>query len=184
MQKGLISQSARPMQRGGQVPDEGQDMAEEQATPEEQQAYEAALAASSQIIHGDDSAHAAVMKMLDEREKIGSVAKAAVTIVTQVDSQLDMPETILAGVLAQVVDWLLELAEMGKGMQFSEREQEQVLATATELLLEVYGVDEDEYQGLVGGMDDNQLKGYHQKYQGLLDDGDSAPGAAVQEGAQ
>jgi hypothetical protein len=168
MQKGLLSQSAQPAQQG--APTSQPTMSEEEATPQEQEAYEVALSACSKIIHGDDKAHEAVMKMIDEREKIGSVAKTAVTIITQVDSQIDMPETVLAGVLAQVVDWLIELAETGKGMPFNDREQEQVMATATELMLEVYGVDEDDYQGMVGGMDDAQIQGYQQQYQGLLND--------------
>lgn len=184
MMKGLLSQAPNAAPQAGSSMSEAPEVGEEQATPEEQQAYETALAACSQIIHGDDNAHAAVMKMLDPREKIGSLAKAAVTILTQVDSQLNLPETVLAGVLAQVVDWLIELADAARGMAYSEREEEQVLSTATELLLEVYGVDEDEYQGLVGGMGEQQVKGYHDKYQALLSAGDAAPGAAVQEGVQ
>lgn len=150
-----------------QVTNEAQEEGDA-ATPEEQKAYESALGACSKIIHGDDKSHQAVMGMLDEREKIGSLAKASVMLVTQVDAKINMPETILAGVLAQVVDWMLELATVGKKMQFSEKEEEQVLATATDLLLETYGADEDGYNELIQGMDQNKLKGYHEKYEGFL----------------
>jgi hypothetical protein len=154
---------------------EGQEPAAEekgesgdQATPEEQKAYENALAACSEIVHTNDDSHQAVMKMLDAREKIGSLAKAAVMVVTQVDAKINMPESVLAGVLAQVVDWMLELATAGKQMQFSETEEKQVLTTATDLLMETYGHDRDSYDALIGGESEKSMKGYHEEYAGLL----------------
>lgn len=140
------------------------------ATEEEQAAYEQALSLVSRLIHGEDATHAAIMKMLDPREKIGSVAKAAVAVLSEIDGQMDIAEQVLIGVLTQTVDWLMELATVGRGMKFSEKEEAQVLATATELLLEVYGVDEDDYATLTEGLSNQDMSDFHDQYKGLADE--------------
>jgi hypothetical protein len=108
--------------------------------------------------------------MADEREKIGSVAKAVVQVVTEMDKRGDYPEEILAGLTAWTADAVMELVneDPSVNMKFSEKEAHQVVMTATELLLDAYGVSQQDRAALGQGMAPEELTELDSLYKGTL----------------
>jgi hypothetical protein len=140
----------------------------EQATPEEQGEYEQALAAMHIVMYGNEKSSDKIVDMLQAEDKIGSTAKAGMMVISQLDAKLDLNEDIIAELTGDVANNMVELAEQGKGFQYSEKELQAVLGSTWEGVMQIYGVDENQYAGFTEGMSDEQMTGYQSEYQGYL----------------
>ena len=141
---------------------------EEKASPEEQEEYEKALAAMHIVLYKNEKSSDQILNMLTPEDKIGSLAKAGMMVISQLDAKLDLDENIIAELTGDVVDNLVELGEQGKGFTFSEQELQAALGSTWEGVMQIYGVDENQYASFTEGMSDEQMSGYQKEYQGYL----------------
>jgi len=128
-----------------------------------------AIQAVSQVLYTEEAVSDKLLAMVNDKEKVGSAAKAVVMLITQVDSKIDMMEEAIAPTAAYAVDRFLELADAaGNVGEFSETESKQVMMTTMELILESYGVTPEERQATIGDMPQEETDQYGNLYQETL----------------
>ena len=148
--------------------DGGLKAGEQEASPEEQQEYEKALSALHTVLYSNEGTSQAIVDMLQPQDKVGSVAKAGILVVQQLDEKIDLDESVFAEITMDIADRLIEMGERAKGMEFSEKESQAVMGATWEGVMELYGIDESAYEELTQGMSPEELKGYEQEYKGYL----------------
>lgn len=141
---------------------------DQEATSEEQESYDQALRAADVVLYENDKTAESVENMLTAEDKIGSTVQASLMVLTQIDQKIDMPEEIIAQVAMDITDMVVDLAEEGKGIQFSEQEAQAVWGSVWEGVMETYGVDEEEYAAFTADMSDEDIAAQEQAHKGFL----------------
>lgn len=164
------AQPPQPAPQQGMPPQEPQEQRPDLEGPELEQAFEEAKAEVGELLYKNTDMSDRIIKMADKREKVGSVAKAVVLVVTELDKQVDFPEEVLAGITAWTADRVIELVteDASVDLEYNEKEAKQVVMTATELMLDAYGVTPEERQMLGQGMKPEQLSELDSLYKGAL----------------
>lgn len=141
---------------------------DQEATSEEQESYDQAMRAVDTILYENDKTAESVENMLTAEDKIGGTVQASLMVLTQLDQKIDMPEEIIAQVAMDITDMVVDLAEEGKGIQYSEKETQAVWGSVWEGVMEVYGVDEEEYASFTADMSDEDIAAQEQAHKGFL----------------
>lgn len=141
---------------------------EDEATPEEQAEYEQAMKAVQVVLYDNDRTSEAIADMLQPEDKIGSVVQATLLTLNQIDSQLDMDEAVIPQVMSELADRIMDMGEQAKGMEFSEQEAQAVLGSVWEGVMEMYGVDEEEYNNFTSNMSTDEVASQEQTYKQFL----------------
>lgn len=149
---------------------EGPLSEEEEASPEEQEAYERATEALYQVLYSNEGTSRAIVDMLQPEEKIGSVVKAALMTVTELDKKIDMDENVIPQIAMDTADMLIELGERAKGMEFSEQEAQAVAGATWEGVLNAYGIDESAVEEISQGMSPEEIAAQESNYKQFLGD--------------
>lgn len=169
MAQGLINQAKqsqqvpaqahpRPAQSGQPAPDDDFRIpGAEDATPEEQQAYESGLAAVSKILHEDDKSSESVLNMLRQGKPQSGVVTATAMILAEVDRQLDVPETVILELVADILDQVIELGSAAGIFEMSDQEIKQAYLVAVKEILAAYGMEEGDVEELMSGMDESTV---------------------------
>jgi len=93
--------------------------------------------------HGNRRIGGAALKMINEQDKVGSAAKAATQLLSEVNKRAQMPERIMAPLALLTADELMDMAEETGRTTFSKQEAEQVALTTAEIVLKSYGVPQE-----------------------------------------
>jgi hypothetical protein len=141
---------------------------EEQATPEEQAAYDQALEALHKVLYEDEERSNGIVDMIQAEDKIGSVVKASLMIIKQLDEKIDMDENIIAEITVDTADRLMELAETAHNISFSEQETKAVAGATWEGVMQLFGMDEESVKEMTAGMSPEQIQGYEKEYAGYV----------------
>lgn len=144
---------------------------EEPATPEEQAEYERAVGALGKVMYEDDNTAGAVVDQLREEDPVGSMVKAAILLVRQIDDRLDLDENVIAQFTMEVADRVIDLYENKFGTELEEADVEKVAAATWEGVLQVYDIDEEDYRQFTQGMPPDEVKAMEQQYQEKLGGG-------------
>lgn len=146
----------------------------QQATPEENAELERAWAAVAEVLYGNDKTHQAIVKKLDPKDKVGSAAMVTVFVITEVDKKINIDEGVIAGLVPNVLDAVIEIAEKARDIpEYTEKETKRALGTAMEQTLAAYGVEEEDYKAFVKerGLDSPaEQKKAKATYQEMLDE--------------
>lgn len=144
-------------------------------TGEEQQEYERGLSACVKMLHGDAKSQMAIVERIDPTNPVGSLAEIIVMVITTVDDKIDLGEDTILPLAEELVDLVIEVATAsGRVKSVSSKQAEQILGTATELLIDHYGADEESFQEVAGGLSADQEKELASQYQTSLS-GEGAP---------
>lgn len=146
----------------------GAGAGDESASPEEQQSYEQAMSALQQVVYENDTTADAIAEMVQESNKIDSTVQAVLVTLSELDKKLDMDEGIIAQIAMELTDMVMDVATEGKGIQYTEQEAQAVWGSVWEGVMEMYGVDEEEYTSFTEGMSDDDIAGQEQTYKGFL----------------
>lgn len=142
---------------------------DQEASAQEQDEYERALKALSKVLYEDERASDGILQQLLPEERIGSVAKASMLIINQLDAKLDFDEDIIAQLTQDTVERVIDLFENTKlEDEFSEQEAQAALGATWEGIMEMYGVDEESYAELTSGLSEDEFKGYEKQYKQFL----------------
>lgn len=90
------------------------------------------------------------LKVIDPKKKTDSMTRAVILLVTELDKKLDLDSEVLPAMTAMAAGELMELAEAGHGITFSEIEQKQIVMAAFEGVLQAYGADQQDAANFVG----------------------------------
>ena len=142
---------------GGKGPDE-------EATPEEQKSYEKAMKAIQTVIYDNEESAGSIAEMLQPTQKIDSTVQAVLTTLSEVDKQIDMDEGVVVQVSMDLTDRIMDIGTEGKGIEYSDNEAKAVWKSVWEGVMNMYGIDEDEYASFTKGMSDADIKGQEQQY--------------------
>lgn len=141
---------------------------DEEATPEEQQEYERAMSAVQTTLYENDETADSIERMLQPEQKVDSTVQAALITLSEVDKQLNLDEGVIAQVAMDITDMIIDLGQEGKGIQYSDQEAQAIWGSVWEGVMEMYGVDEEEYESFTKGMSDEEVSGYDQQYKQFL----------------
>jgi len=144
---------------------------EEQATPEEQAEYERALDALHQVLYEDEERSNSIVGMIQPEDKIGSVVKASVLVIKQLDEGVDLDENVVAEITVDTADRIMELAETAHNISFSEQETKAVAGATWEGVMALFGMDEESVREMTAGMSPEQIKGYEKEYKSMVEGG-------------
>lgn len=137
------------------------------ATEEEQEEYERASEIIATALYNGKTSKG-VVDMLDPNEKVGSIAKATVFTIKELDNVYDFDEVVIPQLVGDTNDRVIELYEARHGEEVTEQEAKAAAMTAWEATIAVYGVDADDYAGLTAGMDKSQFRKMEDEYTGML----------------
>lgn len=141
-----------------------------EATEEEQAELERAIGALSKVMYEDDNTSQSIQDQLRPEERIGSIAKASIMLVQQMDERLDLDEVIVAQFTQEVADRMIDMYEQKNDEEVSEEDAQKVLGATWEGVQELFGIDEDSYEEMTQGMTDEDLNGYTAQYKQFLGD--------------
>jgi len=136
-----VEQPAAPEENA--TPEEGAGE-EGGLSPEQLQEYQRASQALHNALYKNERAGRAVIAQLSPEDKVGSVARAAVLVLQQLDKQLNFSDAIIPLMIVTVVDRLLELADRVKKIKFSEQEMGAVVNAVTQGVKALYGPPQGE----------------------------------------
>lgn len=142
---------------------------EQEATEEEQAELERAVGALGKVLYEDDSTSQAIQDQLRPEERIGSMAKASILLIKNLDEKLDFDEDIVAQFTQEVADRVIDMYENKVGEEVSEGDAQKVLGATWEGVMEMFGVDEDSYEEMTQGMTDEDLDGYTEQFNQFLE---------------
>lgn len=155
-------QAAAPAAPGGEEKATAGMQGLEDASPEEQEAYDAAVQAITDIAFGNDQSHQQVLQFLaDEAESTsptGALVKGTAMLITEVDKQMNLPESVPINLADDVFVMLQELADAAGLFRIDEKEMKQGVAAAQQMLMEAYGGDLEGFQETFAGFQESTLR--------------------------
>jgi hypothetical protein len=143
-------------------------MKEEAATPEEQQEYERAMNALTQVMYGNDKIADALVDQVDVDDKVSSTTKAAILLIQQLDEKANLGDAVVAEVTMEATERLIELVENARNIKYGDRETQVIAASVWEGVQDLFGVEAQDLQGLVSSMDEQGLAQMKQQHEGFL----------------
>lgn len=164
-------------------PEEASDEGGEEATPEEQAEYERAMAGLYDALYKNQKSSQAVLDMVQPSDKIGSTAKAVVLLVQQLDKKLQLDEVVIPQIAQDAAERVVELAEKGKDMEFSEEELQNLIGAVMEGVMQVFGVSPQDAQDFMSSMPQEETAKVKQEYDQMIAKAPSAGGMALDAGA-
>jgi len=133
----------QPMEEGADVDTPATDPAEESAegglSDQQLGEYQKAVDMLHNVLYKNEATGRAVLAQINEQDKVGSLARAGVLIIQQLDKRLNFSDPIIPLVIITVVDRLLELADRVKKLAYSEQESAQVVQAVTAGTKALYG---------------------------------------------
>lgn len=171
-------QGVAPEQPAPKQPQEGGEPMGN-VTPEEQAEYDRAAQALATMLYSNKEVAKGVSDQLQEEEKVGSAAKAAVMLIKVLDDKIQLDEAVIAEITKDATSEVIEIGE-SKGMQYSDVEKRQILGVTWESVLSIFGEGTDLNEAmrtLTDGMDESQVSEAQAMGQQIYDSGE------VQEGS-
>ena len=141
---------------------------DQEATPEEQAEYERAMKALSTVLYENEQTNSGIMKQLTPEERVGSIAKASILTVQQLDKKFDFDEVVIPELTKETVDRMIDLYEAKTGEEVSDQDAQHAFGAAWEGVMELYGGGEAEYAELTAGMSEDDFRGMEREYKQYL----------------
>lgn len=136
----------------------------EQATPDEQEAYERTVYAAQKALY-DDATQGNIMQMLQAgaENPAQALAQATSTLIQQLDEQSgrQIPETVILPASEEILSLVAELAQESGSFEVNDQIMGQAGQQLLKQLADAYypdGVGEDDIAELMQGMDDKQVQ--------------------------
>lgn len=174
---GLIGSRRQQAGMRGEQPTGGQEEREttgfgEEATPQEQEAYDRVVLAASKAIYGEG--HEAVMQSLQGAAEMPAQAlgNAAAMILIDLDEKAggQIPESVLLAPLGEIVEQLGELAAAAGVFDVNEQVLNQAGIVALEKAADAFGVSEEELQEFFNSVPEQDRQAMAQEMQAATGD--------------
>jgi hypothetical protein len=179
---GMMQQAGTPMPEAleAEAPEAEAPEAEgDQAAPEEQAEYERAMAGLYDALYVNDKSSQAVVDMIQPEDKNGSVVKAVVLLVQQLDKKLQLDEVVIPQIAQDATELVVEIAEKAKKVQFSEDELQSITGAVMEGVFQVFGVSPEDAQDFMSSVPPEEQAAMKQEYDGAVAKAPAAPNYAA-----
>lgn len=103
------------------------------------QEYQRASQLLHTILYQNDKTGRAVLAQIQEQDKVGSIARAAVLVIQQIDKRLNLSDPIIPLMVITVVDRLLEMADRVKKIKYSPQESSAIVSAVTNGVKALFG---------------------------------------------
>ena len=136
-----------PPPPGEGVVDPGGSFQGHPASATEQREYENAMEALYKVLYENDKTSQAIVQGLEStpNNKIEPIAKMGITLISQLDEKVDLDEAVVASITAEVVDRLIEMAEVRYKAEYSDVDMQRALGATWEGVMQMFGVDENDF---------------------------------------
>ena len=149
----------------GQLPP---GMQEERASPEEQKEYERAMQALSKLLYSNDKIANSIVDQVQPDDKISSTVKVSTLVINQLDSKIQLDESVVASVSQEAVERISELAEARHGIQYGDRELQVIMGSVWEGVQAMFGMEQQDAEALMAGVGGDGLAQLKGQYEGFL----------------
>lgn len=168
MAEGLVAQAAAP-DTADAIPTEATG-GEDAATPEEQQQYDSAMQMVSEMLHANDDSSAQIVKMLSTDNPIAAITDVVEFLISKVEEtfQGNLVETAIMPIADETTDWVIELGEEGGAFDLTDQEIVQAKGSVVQLLLDQYGVEQADMEGMLEGVSEEEVASYAQAFGGQI----------------
>lgn len=139
----------------------------QQATDAEQAEYEDASQIVAKSLYEGEASQAVMGLLQGTENKLERVMKASSMALKLLDERYDFDEVLIAELTRDITARVIEMDEALNGEEFTPQEEKGALATTWEAVINIYGVDTDEYAELTDGMQDKDLKNMQGQYDAL-----------------
>jgi len=140
---------------------------EEEATEEEQAAFEAAVDEASDIVYTNEQSHQGILKMIaNAASPSEGYIQSVLTIVTELDKKLDLPVGVLPGLSIEVFNMIDDIATASGAAELTDEEAQLAQAGVQDGLDKAYGLEEQEMEGISESLSDKdvqQLKSIYER---------------------
>lgn len=133
---------------------------EEAATPEEQEAYDSAIAMAAEMLYVDEQASDKFLDMMTDGDSIEAPAEVIVHVMDMIEEtfQGQLPEAMILPIADEVSDMVIELGvEAGAIAAPTEDEAVKIKVAVLKDLAETYGVEEEDFIGAIQGTTDADM---------------------------
>lgn len=138
--------------------DESSDIAE----------MEKGVKAVSTVLFKEQGPADAFVKMLKPDDPVGSCVRASISLVTEIDNQLNLSERVMAPLAVFGAGELMEIGEAAHGMTFDEKTQKQIVTATWEGIMAAYGVAGEDAANFAGSTSEEEQNAAVQDYQGVM----------------
>lgn len=128
-----------PGEKHGMGGDEG---ASPNVSPELQKEYDRAFGAMMTLLYKNPQATQAIAAQLDEGEKIGSPARAALMIIKHINDKLHIDPGVAAQLTMDTADEVMQIGDK-KGIAYSPHDAQLILGTVWEGVTHIFGEGSD-----------------------------------------
>ena len=140
----------------------------EQATAEEQKAYETAMQTLAQVLYGNDKIANAIVDQINPEDKVSSTAKVVMLLVQQLDKKIQLDEKVVPEFTKETTGRVMELAEARHGFEYGGREQQVILGSVWEGVQELFGMEVEEARGMMQSIGGDNLAKLKEQHEGFL----------------
>ncbi len=130
-----------------QSPEDEQVPGVEPATPEEEAELQRAQGALGEILYKNESSFQSIVKKLSAENvpPLNRLIDTTVFLVTEIDSKINLDEVVILEFTGVVYDAVCEVATTAGAMQLDDNAIKQGLMMSLQVVMESYGVDEEEF---------------------------------------
>jgi hypothetical protein len=143
----------------------------ENVTEEEQADYNRAIQAVSKILYADDKMHQSIVGKINPKDYFNSLTQLVLLIITQVDKKIDIMDSVILGLVPEVTDRVVEIAEKVGRSTIPDKQVMRIATASQEALMSKYDVKKEELEEMQLNVSPEERVKYEEHYQGLLADG-------------
>lgn len=145
--QGLLKQQGQPAQppMAEPAPEAGQQMPpqQDQGQDADVQQFKRGLGAIAEVIYKNDQTANGILKMLpdgaDQKQAIGGLTRAALTVLSEVDKQVNLPTETIIALVPQVVERIGEMGQAAGKFELTLDIGKRALAATMEGVIKIYG---------------------------------------------
>lgn len=156
-----VAQEQAIAEEGVVAQESGAGVDDSAVTPDEQKAFDEVSAAAMKVIFEDDDSNAKILKGLQEGadNPASTVAQIVLSLFGQIDEQGGgkMPVSIMYGVVEDIADQVLELAEASGAMMIDENTKGQIAQEIIAKFGTAYDIPPEEIEALTASLPQEEV---------------------------
>jgi len=147
---------------------------EPNVTNDEQAEYERVAEGMGDILYRDEKMSAAVEQSINADDKMGSTIQTGISLMKALDDRMDIDGIVVGQITQDLAGALMELGE-AKGIQYTPRESQQILAGIWQGSMFLFAGESDamaqDYATVTEGMGQEEIDEGNASYEALLAEG-------------
>lgn len=146
------------------------EVAQEESTPEEQEAYESAMGIASELLHSDKGSSDSIISILEDAgdaDAIAGVSGVVNMVMGKIEEQFQgqLPERTIHTLGDEIAELVVDLGESAGAFNLDNAQTDKVRGAVVKNLQEVYGEPtQQDLRSLLPGVTADDIQGYADKF--------------------